>query len=106
MADLSSNTRKQHGQNIVPVLNNSTVDNNGEVFNIQLNYDINQALNPELWDGKFRAVSLYRSIEHLVSDIKNIKELLQRMQRYILDKAIDSNKANDIKDLKGISKVA
>jgi len=60
IADLSSNTRKQHEQNVTPTLNNSTVDNNREVLNIQLNYDINQALDPELWNGKFRAVSLYR----------------------------------------------
>ena len=105
-ADFHSNMRKQCGQNITPALNNSTVDNNREVFNIQLNYNINEALDPESWDSEFRAVSLYKSIEHLASAIKNIKESLQRMQRYILDKAIDSNKANDIKNLKGIDKVA
>ena len=106
VADSPSNMRKQCSQNITPALNNSTMDNNGKVFNIQLNYDINQALDPESWDGKFRAVSLHRSMEHLASDIKNIKELLQRIQRYILGKAIDDNKTNDIKDLKGVSKVA
>jgi len=98
--------RKQCVQNIAPALNNSTVDNNREVFNIQLNYNINEALDPESWDSEFRTVSLYKSIEHLASDIKNIKESLQRMQRYILDKAIDSNKANDIKNLKEVDKVA
>jgi len=71
--------RKQCGQNIAPALNNSTVDNSGEVFNIQLNYDTNQALDPDLWDSKFRTVSLHESIEYLASDIKNIKESLQRM---------------------------
>jgi len=45
-------------------------------------------------------------MEHLASDIKNIKESLQRMQRYILGKAIDGSKANNIKDLKGVSKAA
>ena len=87
-------------------LNNNTVANNSKVINIQLNYDIDQALDLESWDGNFRAVFLHRSIEHLVSDVKNIKELLQRMQRYILGRAIKENKANDIKDLKGVGKVA
>ena len=45
-------------------------------------------------------------MEHIISDIKNIKEFLHRMQKYILDKAIDSNKANNIKDLEGVGKVA
>ena len=82
-ADTPSNMRKQHEQNVAPALNNRTADNNSKVFNIQLNYDVNQALDPELWDGKFRAVSLHGSLEHLASDVKNIKESLQRMQRYI-----------------------
>ena len=39
-------------------------------------------------------------------DIKNIKESLTRMQKYILDKTIEGGEANNVKDLKGISKVA
>ena len=38
--------------------------------------------------------------------MKNIKESLRRMQKFILHKAIEGNKANDIKDLKGVNKVA
>ena len=45
-------------------------------------------------------------MEHLVSDVKNIKESLIRMCKYILGKSIDSNKANNIKDLEGIGKTA
>ena len=105
-ADFPFNIRKQCSQNITPALNNGSMDNNSKVLNIQLNYNVNQALDPKLWDGKFRIVSLHRSIEHLASDIKNIKKSLQRIQRYILGKVINGNKANDIKDLKGISKAA
>ena len=43
-------------------------------------------------------------MEHLVLDIKNIKDSFQRMGKYIRDKSIDSN-PNNIKDLEGISKV-
>ena len=45
-------------------------------------------------------------MEYLASDIKNIKESLDRMQKYILGKAIQDNKANSIKDFKGVGKVA
>ena len=82
------------------------MDNNNDIINIQLNYDVNQALDQDLWDGKFRAISLHSSIEHLSSDIKNIKELLSRMEKYIFGKSIDGSKANDIKDFKGLGKAA
>ena len=104
VADFPSNIRKQHSQNDASALKNINVANNNNVFNIQLNYDIDQALDQESWDGNFRAISLHRSMKHLASDIKNIKESLGRMQRYILGKAIEGNKANDIKDLKGVGK--
>jgi len=38
--------------------------------------------------------------------MKNIKESLTRMQKYILDKTIEVSKANNIKNLKGIGKMA
>ena len=44
-------------------------------------------------------------MENLASDIKNIKETLGRMQKYILSKIIENGKANNIKDLKGVIKV-
>jgi len=43
-------------------------------------------------------------MEYLASNIKNIKESLGRMQRYILGKAIKDNKANSIKVLEGVGK--
>ena len=79
-------------------------DNN--VFNIQLNYDINQARDPESWDGNFQAILLYSSLEYLASDIKNIKESLTRIWKYILDKTIEDSEANKVKNLEGISKIA
>ena len=44
-------------------------------------------------------------MEHLASNIKNIKKSLIRMQKYILGKSINGNKANNIKDLKNVSKI-
>ena len=104
-----ANSSKVAGQQCVankePTLNiNPPSENN--VVNVQLNYDINQALDLESWDSDFHAISLHRFIEHLVSDIKNIKESLIRMCKYILGKFINGDKANDVKDLEGIGKAA
>ena len=71
------------------------------MFNVQLPYNINQALDPESWDSNFRAISIHGSMEHLASDISNIKESLGRIQKYILGKTIESDNANNIKDLEG-----
>ena len=45
-------------------------------------------------------------MEHLASDVKNIKDSLSKMCKYILDKTINNDKANNVKDLEDISKVA
>ena len=74
------------------------------MFNVQLNYDPNQALDPNSWDGNFHAILLYGSIKHLASDTLNIKESLIRMKKYITSKSIKGAKANDLKDLMGMGK--
>ena len=45
-------------------------------------------------------------MEHLASDVKNIKDSLIRIHKYILDKAIDSSKTNSVKNLEGVGKAA
>jgi len=104
-ADFTTNTRQQHAGHVDPALNNESTDINN-VANIQLSYNINQALDPESWDGNFCAISLHESMEHLASDVKNIKDSLIRMCKFILGKSIEDDKANNIKDLKGVSKAA
>ena len=103
MANVTNTLCQQHVSNRVLALNQPAGSN---MVIIQLNYDINQALKPESWDGEFHAISLHGSIEHLVSNVKNIKNSLSRMHKYILGKTINNDKANDVKDLEGISKVA
>ena len=97
VADSTSNTRQQ----CVPTVN---LPLTSLMVNIQLNYDSDQALDPESWDGNFRAVSLHEFIEHLASDALNIKESLLRMRKYISDKSIDGDKAHEVEDLKGMGK--
>ena len=50
--DYTTNIRQQHIEHDVPVLNNNMADKNN-VFNVQLQYNINQALDLESWDGNF-----------------------------------------------------
>jgi len=45
-------------------------------------------------------------LEYLPSDSKNIKESLCHMTKYIENKKIEQNKANNIPDLKGIDEAA
>jgi len=73
------------------------------MFNIQLSYDVDQALDPKEWNSDFCATLLYEAMEHLVFNIKNIKDSLCRMGKYIQGKSIDSN-PNNIKDLEDIGK--
>ena len=77
-ADPTNNMREQY----VPIEGlalNISYSSNENIFNVQLSYNINQALDPESWDSNFHAISLHSSIEHLASDIKHIKESLRRM---------------------------
>jgi len=101
-ANNTNNVCQQHVSNEDPALNQPSGNN---VFNIQLNYNIDQALDPDSWDGEFYAVSLHGFMEHLASNIKNIKDSLYRMLKYVMGKSINEENANDIKDLEGIGKV-
>ena len=53
---------------------------------------------------KFPPTSLYSSIKYLISNIKNIKNSLNCMAKYINNKQIDPKRSNDIEDLKGVDK--
>jgi len=74
------------------------------MFNVQLNYDPNQALDPDSWNSSFHAVSLHHSMEYLALDVLNIRESLFRMHKYILGKSIGNDGANNIEDFKGMGK--
>ena len=74
-------------------------------FNISLPYDLDVPADPEIWGGNFHLVSLHGSIEYLASDVKNIKDSLKFMTKYITNKKIDSSKANNLENFKGIGEV-
>jgi len=62
-------------------------------------------MEPNLWSGNFHPISLYGSIEQIASDTKNIKDLLNFMARYILNKKVNPKTANDFKDFEGMGDV-
>ena len=74
------------------------------MFNVQLNYNLDQALDSESWDGNFHAISLHRSMEHIVSNVLSTKNSLLGIKKYISGKSINGDKANDFKDLSGMGK--
>jgi len=101
--DITNNMLQQHVSS-KDLASSSTTSNS--MFNIQLNYDINQALNPEKWDGNFYATSLHGAMEHLVSDVKNIKDSLHRMGKYIRGESIDNTNPNDVKNFESIDNLS
>ena len=72
------------------------------VINIQLLYDPNAPMKPNLWDGNFHSISLHSSIKYLVLDSKNIKDSLNFIAKYINNKQVNPARANDLEDLNGI----
>ena len=58
----------------------------GSVYNVQILYDMNQAVDPESWNSNFNPISLHGSMEHLATDVNNIKESLCCIGKYILNK--------------------
>ena len=52
---------------------------NNNMFNVQLNYDINQARDPDSWNSNFQVISLHSFMKYLVLNLQNIKVFLTRM---------------------------
>ena len=73
-----------------------------DVINIQIPYDINAPTELDLWSGLFHPISLHRSIEHFTSDSKNIKVTLNFLAKYIQNKQVNDNTANDLNDFNGM----
>ena len=69
------------------------------VINIQLQYDLNTLMKPDLQNSSFHPISLYGSIEHITLDSKNIKDSLNFMAKYITNKQVDPAKSNNLKQV-------
>ena len=73
-----------------------------DVINIQLPYDFQAPIEPELWSGSFYPISLYSSIEHLASDTKSIKDSLNFLAKYIQDKKASGDEVNNLVEFDGM----
>ena len=73
-----------------------------DVINVQIPYDPNAPTEPELWSGSFHPISLHGSLEHFASDTKNIKDTLNFMAKYITNKRVNGNTANNFSDFDGM----
>ena len=111
VANPNSNMIQQHVPIDYSALNSTITScpphvDEDSVINIQLSYDFNRLIEPDLWDGNFHSVSLHRSLEHLTSDADSIRKSMVYMATYIKIKKIKMSKSNDIKDFEDIGKVA
>jgi len=77
-------------------------DNDDNIINIQIPYDPNASMEPDLWSGNFHPISLHGSIKHIASNTKSIKDSLNFIARYILNKKVNPKTANNLKDFDGI----
>ena len=98
-AEQQKHTRT-NGGNIEATVAHSTEDKG--IINIQLQYDPQAPTDPELWSGSFHPISLHGLIEQITSNAKNIKDFLNFMAKYIINKQVNSNKVNDLEDFKGM----
>ena len=63
-------------------------------------------MEPECWDKIFYPISLYSSLKHLLSDVKNIKKSLIWLEKYIENKKINTSKSNNVTRLYKIGESA
>lgn len=76
------------------------------MFDIQLPYDVNQVTKQDSWNSNFHSILLHSMLEYLPSNSKSIKELLCHIMKYVKNKSIEPNKANNIPDLSNVDEVA
>ena len=76
--------------------------NEESIINIQLPYNLQAPMEPDLWSGLFHPISLHSSIEHFTLDAKNIKVTLDFMAKYITNKQVNSSGANNLSNFDGM----
>jgi len=107
--NLTHNSNSQHVLEKHPIsipTQGPIVQNDKSAFiNIPLPYNPNAPMDPEIWGGSFHPISLHGLIEHIASNTKNIKDSLKFMAKYISNKQVDSAKANELDDFKGIGEL-
>ena len=102
MADQQNPMRSTTGYNETSLTH---ANHEESIFNIQLPYDPNAPMEPDLWGGSFHPILLHGSIKHFVSDSKSIKDSLNFISKYIANKQVNSKEFNNLKDFDGMGKM-
>ena len=95
MADQQDPMRSMSGNNEASPIHAS---HKKSIINIQLPYDPQAPIEPDLWSGSFHPILLHGLIEHFALDSKSIKDSLNFMAKYIANKQVNSKEVNDLKD--------
>ena len=69
-------------------------------------YEDNQPVELNSWDGEAYPLSIFRTIEFLDTDSKNILTSLLRMANFIRNRKLKNNTENDIPALEGFGQAA
>jgi len=72
------------------------------IINIQLPYDPQAPMEPDLWSRSSHPILLYSSIKYFALNLKSIKDSLNFIVKYITNKQVNGKEVNDLKDFNGM----
>jgi len=75
-------------------------------YTVPLPYNVNQLVEPNVWNGEVYPVSIFSTMEFLEIDSKNMFTFLLHIANYIRSNKIKKGKANNIPELKDFGKAA
>lgn len=81
-----NNTSLQHVGN--KIIDSSEINSQSSYYEVSLAYNIDQLMEPNTWDGEAYSISIFRSMEFLEIDIKNMYTSLLYMVNYIRSKKV------------------
>jgi len=81
-----NNTSLQHVGN--KIIDSSEINSQSSYYEVSLAYNIDQLMEPNTWDGEAHSISIFRSMEFLEIDIKNMYTSLLYMVNYIRSKKV------------------
>ena len=88
------------------VINNPDIYLQQDFYTVSLSYNINQLVKPNIQDDEAYPILIFKIMEFLEIDLKNIFTLLLHTTNYIRNKKVEKGKINDIFELKGFNKAA
>jgi len=75
-------------------------------FEISINYDVNASTEANAWNSEAHPTSIFRHMEFLEIDAKNIFTSLLYMADFIRTSKVQKSKTSDMTELQGFNEVA